>query len=40
MEYGDLVVIELKAGQVDDPACGQILRYMGWVRKAWLMIGR
>jgi endonuclease len=29
----DLVVIELKAGQADDKVCGQILRYMGWVKK-------
>lgn len=25
------VVVEIKAGVVDDRACGQILRYMGWV---------
>ncbi len=30
-QNGDLVVIELKAGKVDDKVCGQILRYMGWV---------
>jgi Endonuclease NucS C-terminal domain len=30
---GDHVVIELKAGQADDKVCGQILRYMGWVKK-------
>lgn len=29
----DLVVIELKAGRIDDKVCGQILRYMGWVRE-------
>ena len=29
---GRFVVIELKAGTADDPACGQILRYMGWVK--------
>jgi len=29
----DFVVIELKAGRVDDKVCGQILRYMGWVRE-------
>jgi hypothetical protein len=28
----NLVVIELKAGRADDRVCGQILRYMGWVR--------
>lgn len=27
-----LVVIELKAGRADDRVCGQILRYMGWVK--------
>jgi hypothetical protein len=27
----DLVVIELKAGRVNEKICGQILRYMGWV---------
>ncbi len=26
------VVIELKAGEADDRVCGQILRYMGWVK--------
>lgn len=30
---GSLVVIELKAGRADDRACGQILRYMGWVKE-------
>jgi hypothetical protein len=30
---GDLVVIELKAGRADDKVCGQILRYMGWVKR-------
>jgi hypothetical protein len=30
---GDFVVIELKAGRADDRACGQILRYMGWIKK-------
>jgi hypothetical protein len=29
----DLVVIELKAGRPDDRVCGQILRYIGWVRE-------
>jgi endonuclease len=28
----NLVVIELKAGRADDRVCGQILRYMGWVK--------
>jgi hypothetical protein len=28
---GDLVVIELKAGEADDQVCGQVLKYMGWV---------
>ena len=33
-DSGDrLVVIELKAGEADDKVCGQILRYMGWVKK-------
>ena len=27
------VVIELKAGVADDKVCGQILRYMGWVKR-------
>jgi len=30
-QNGDLVVIELKAGRVNEKICGQILRYMGWV---------
>jgi len=30
---GDLVVLELKAGEADKKVCGQILAYMGWVRK-------
>lgn len=29
---GNLVVIELKAGEADRQVCGQILGYMGWVR--------
>ncbi|MEX2541203.1 MAG: endonuclease NucS domain-containing protein, partial [Trueperaceae bacterium] len=28
-----LIVIELKAGQADDKVCGQILRYLGWVKR-------
>ncbi len=32
-QHGHLVVIELKAGRADDRLCGQILRYMGWVRE-------
>ena len=27
-----LVVVELKAGTADDAVCGQLLRYLGWVR--------
>jgi len=27
-----LVVIEIKAGEANDGVCGQILRYMGWVK--------
>jgi len=30
---GDLVVIELKAGEADKQVCGQITAYMGWVKK-------
>ena len=30
---GDMVVIELKKGRKDDEVIGQILRYIGWVRK-------
>jgi hypothetical protein len=30
---GDFVVIELKAGNAADGACGQILGYIAWVRK-------
>jgi Endonuclease NucS C-terminal domain len=30
---GDLVVIELKAGEADDHACGQIQGYIVWVRE-------
>jgi hypothetical protein len=29
----NLVVIELKAGRADDRVCGQILRYIGWVKE-------
>jgi RecB family endonuclease NucS len=29
---GNLVVIELKAGEADRKVCGQIQAYMGWVR--------
>lgn len=29
---GNLVVIELKAGEADRQVCGQIQAYMGWVR--------
>lgn len=28
-----LVVIELKAGEAGDRVCGQLLRYMGWVKR-------
>ncbi len=30
---GGLVVIELKAGEASDKVCGQLLRYMGWVKR-------
>jgi hypothetical protein len=30
---GNLVVIELKAGEAGDKVCGQILRYIGWIQK-------
>lgn len=30
---GDWVVVELKKGRSDDTVVGQILRYMGWIRK-------
>jgi Endonuclease NucS len=30
---GDLVIIELKAGEADRQVCGQITAYMGWVKK-------
>lgn len=30
---GALVVIELKVGRGPDAVCGQILRYMGWVKR-------
>jgi len=29
----DFVIVELKAGRVDDRVCGQVLRYMGWVQE-------
>ena len=29
----DFIVIELKKGQASDKVVGQILRYMGWVKK-------
>jgi hypothetical protein len=32
-ETGDFVVVELKRGKTSDAAVGQILRYIGWVRK-------
>lgn len=32
-ENGDYVVIELKKGRENDVVVGQVLRYMGWVRK-------
>ena len=30
---GVLVVIELKVGQTPDQVCGQLMRYMSWVRR-------
>lgn len=30
---GNIVVIELKAGEADDRVCGQLLRYIGWVKE-------
>jgi hypothetical protein len=30
---GNIVVIELKAGEADDRVCGQIQRYMAWVQE-------
>jgi hypothetical protein len=30
---GNFIVIELKKGRKDDEVIGQVLRYMGWVRK-------
>lgn len=32
-QKNNLVVIELKAGKANDRVCGQILRYMGWVKE-------
>jgi len=32
-EVGDFVVIEIKAGEADRDACGQIQGYMGWVKQ-------
>jgi predicted RNA-binding protein with PUA-like domain len=32
-ESGNFVVIELKKGRKNDEVIGQVLRYMGWVRK-------
>lgn len=32
-KQGDLVVIELKVGRGQDVVVGQVLRYIGWVRK-------
>jgi len=32
-EQGQFVVIELKVGKADDKVVGQILRYMGWVKR-------
>lgn len=32
-ENGDFVVFELKLSRGPDKACGQLMRYMGWVRK-------
>lgn len=30
---GEIVVVEIKAGEAEDSVFGQILRYMGWVRR-------
>ncbi len=32
-QTNNFVVIELKAGEADDRVCGQVLRYMGWVKE-------
>jgi hypothetical protein len=32
-KQGNFVVIELKLSHGEDSACGQLLRYMGWVRR-------
>jgi predicted RNA-binding protein len=32
-DTGDFVVVELKRGKTSDTAVGQVLRYIGWVRK-------
>jgi len=32
-KLGNFIVIELKKGRRDDEVIGQVLRYMGWVRK-------
>lgn len=32
-ESGSFIVIELKKGRPSDQVVGQILRYMGWVKK-------
>lgn len=31
---GNIVVIELKAGEASDRVCGQVQRYMGWVQES------
>ncbi len=32
-QQGEFVVVELKAGEADERVYGQILRYMGWVKR-------
>jgi len=32
-DNNDLVIIELKKGKESDKICGQILRYMGWIKQ-------
>jgi len=32
-DKGNFVIVELKAGKGEEKVCGQILRYMGWVKR-------
>ena len=35
---GSYVVIELRAGEADERVCGQIPRYLGWVKREYAQL--